>query len=162
MQCFEVGDKVILLMRPFLSLVLHMCENIEQIMHYSWNNCLIYKKNKDFLYTEKHGALCDINSGWPIVHFKFWHQKGNVFFFNTCMYLLFAHYIYYVYIPWLEKKATLSENYYLFIYLHCNCLAINTYFIIIFFNLPLVIFWLGIWYDGEVDCKSGVVHVSEL
>lgn len=48
MQCFEVGDKVILLMRPFLSLVLHMCENIEQIMHYSWNNCLIYKKIKIF------------------------------------------------------------------------------------------------------------------
>lgn len=48
MQCFEVGDKVILLMRIFLSLVLHMCENIEQIMHYSWNNCLIYKKIKIF------------------------------------------------------------------------------------------------------------------
>lgn len=31
-----------------LFLVLHMCENIEQIMHYSWNNCLIYKKIKIF------------------------------------------------------------------------------------------------------------------
>lgn len=126
MQCFEVGDKVIVLMRPFLSLVLHMCENIEQIMHYSWNNCLIYKKNKDFLYTEKHGALCDINSGWPIVHFKFWHQKGDVFFFNTCMYLLFAHYIYYVYIPMTREKSNFEWKL-LFVYLLKLQLFVNKY-----------------------------------
>lgn len=78
------------------------------------------------------------------------------------MYLLFVYYIYYVYILWLEKKVILSENYYLFIYLYCNCLVINMYFIIIFFNLFLVIFWFGIWYDGEVDCKLGVVYVFEL
>lgn len=162
MQCFEVGDKVILLMRPVLSLMLHMCENIEQIMHYSWNNCLIYKKIKIFYIQKSTVHYVTLILDDPLYISNFDTRKVMSFFFNTCMYLLFAHYIYYVYIPWLEKKATLSENYYLFIYLNCNCLSINTYFIIIFFNLPLVIFWLGIWYDGEVDCKSGVVHVSEL
>lgn len=162
MQCFEVGDKVILLMRPVLSLVLHMCENIEQIMHYSWNNCLIYKKIKIFYIQKSTVHYVTLILDDPLYISNFDTRKVMSFFFNTCMYLLFAHYIYYVYIPWLEKKATLSENYYLFIYLNCNCLSINTYFIIICFNLPLVIFWLGIWYDGEVDCKSGVVHVSEL
>lgn len=39
---------------------------------------------------------------------------------------------------------------------------INIYFDVFFLNLPLVIFWLGISYGGEVKRKSGGVHVPGL
>lgn len=159
MQCFEVWDKVILLMRPFLSLVLHMCENIEQIMHYSWNNCLIYKKIKIFYIQKSTVHYVTLILDDPLYISNFDTRKVMSFFQHLHVLIICTLHLLCLY-PMTREKS--NFEYYLFIYLHCNCLAINTYFIIIFFNLPLVIFWLGIWYDGEVDCKSGVVHVSEL
>lgn len=83
-QCFVVGDGSYFTHETFsFTRATHLWKYKKQIMVHSWNKFLIYqkkKKNKDFLYTEKHGAFCDINFGWPIVHFKSWPQKGDVVF----------------------------------------------------------------------------------
>lgn len=72
--------------------LLYLWDLFFQIMYHSWNSFLIHKKKKDFLYTEKHGAFCDINFGWPIVHFKFWHQKGDaVFIFKDLHVFIILH-----------------------------------------------------------------------
>lgn len=80
-QCFVVGDGSYFTYGTF-----------------SFKSCItreitsLSTKKKDFLYTEKHGAFCDINFGWPIVHFKFWHQKGDaVFIFKDLHVFIIVH-----------------------------------------------------------------------
>lgn len=112
-QCFVVGDGSYFTHETFsFTRATHLWKYKKQIMVHSWNKFLIYQKKKKIkiFYIQKstvHSVILILDD--PLYISNFDPRKVMSFLFlKTSMYLLFAHYIYYVYIPWVEKAATFS------------------------------------------------------